>query len=134
MIALTLGVFCLALCVNWARGQEPTRGVAFLVEAQASEDAEGVTVNTAGAVVLHRSGVEYPERLREKGVQGTLSVEVTLDSGGQVMDAHVLSGPNELRKAVLTSVLDWHFAPGGGNTRIIQICIPGGGRPFITRG
>jgi len=37
-------------------------------------------------------------------------IEATLDSKGEVNDARVLSGPEELRRAALQSVLQWHYA------------------------
>jgi TonB family protein len=75
-----------------------------------------------GAAVLHRTGVGYPAAARRDGVQGTVSVQVKLDSTGVVNDAQVLSGPDELRKAVLESVLQWHFTKeAAGATREIQI-------------
>jgi TonB family protein len=119
MVALTLGLVSLALTVNWARAQHlvvPPQGIK--VELR---DNSGVTVDTAGSMLLHRPELEYPEELREKGVRGTVSVEAILDNTGEVIDARVLSGPNELRKAALASVLNWHFAPGSGNTKIVQI-------------
>ena len=119
-VALTLGVGCLALCVSWARGQETTRVVVLLPDAM--QDAEGATVNTAGAMVLHRPRVEYPGALIEKRVQGTVAVEAKLDGAGNVIDARVLSGPDALRKAALSSVLNWHFSPAGsGSTQMVQI-------------
>ena len=51
----------------------------------------------------------YPAAARSKGVQGTVVVEVKLDASGNVSDAHVVSGPDELRKAALQSVLQWHL-------------------------
>jgi len=43
-----------------------------------------------------------------------------------VNDAQVLSGPDELRKAVLESVLQWHFTREvAGTTRVIQIAFEG---------
>ena len=120
-IALVLGVASMVLCVHWARAQEPARGVVYLA-VQSAQDSPGVTVDAAGSVVLHRTGIEYPARLREKGVQGTVSVEATLDSAGDVIDAHVLSGPDELRKPALSSILNWHFSPaGGGTTRVVRV-------------
>jgi TonB family protein len=113
-VALALGVACLALVVNWARAQEPARRAA-------TQDRAGVTVNTAGAVVLHRTIVDYPEELRAKGVQGTVSVEVILDNAGQVADARVLSGPTELRRTALSSVLNWHFAAQTAGSRVVEI-------------
>jgi len=40
-------------------------------------------------------------------------VESTANAKGEVTDAHVISGPDELRNAALSSVLNWHFSPEG---------------------
>jgi TonB family protein len=89
---------------------------------QVVNDAPGVTVALSGASLLHRSPVEYPAAALRAGIQGTLSVEVKTDAKGTVSDAHVLSGPEELRKAALQSVLQWHFAGDSVNaTRVVQI-------------
>jgi TonB family protein len=84
-----------------------------------SIDAPGVTVDLGGAVLMHRSGVPYPQNLLAQ--QGTVNVQVTLDAKGNVADAQVLSGPTELRRTVLESVLQWHFAPGNGSTRQVSV-------------
>jgi TonB family protein len=85
-------------------------------------DAPGVTVSLDGAPVLHRTGVGYPPTALHGGVQGTVSLQVKLNSAGEVSDAQVLAGPEELRKAALESVLQWHFAQEvAGTTRSIQI-------------
>ena len=85
-------------------------------------DAPGVTVDMAGAAVLHRAPVAYPEAALRAGVQGTVTVEVKLDAAGEVSDARVLSGPEELRKAALESVLQWHFTrEAAGGTRQVNI-------------
>jgi TonB family protein len=84
---------------------------------QLANDAPGVTVDVQGATLLHRSPVSYPVAARNRGVQGTVMVEATLDSSGGVSDAHVVSGPEELRKAALQSVLQWHFAGGAAGTK-----------------
>ena len=76
---------------------------------QVVNDAPGVTVDLGGAGVMHRTGVAYPEAARKQGVQGTVVVEVKLDANGNVGDAHVVSGPDELRNAALQSVLQWHL-------------------------
>jgi TonB family protein len=89
---------------------------------QVVNDAPGVTVGLSGTSLLHRSPVEYPAAALRAGIQGTLSVEVKLDAKGNVFDARVLSGPDELRKAALQSVLQWHFASdSAGATRVVQI-------------
>jgi TonB family protein len=89
---------------------------------QVVNDAPGVTVGMNGAALLHRSPVEYPAAALRAGIQGTLSVEVKIDAKGNVADAHVLSGPDELRKVALQSVLQWHFtSDSAGATRVVQI-------------
>jgi len=97
----------------WARGQQSNAP---------SPDEPGVNVDLGGAAVLHRDAVEYPEPALEKRVQGKVVLEVTMDASGVVSDARVLSGPSELRKAALRSVLDWHFAKNAaGSTRQVSI-------------
>jgi len=64
------------------------------------------------ANLLHRAPIRYPaEALRNK-VQGIVVIEASLNERGIVTDAHVISGPDQLRKAALLSILDWHYAPG----------------------
>jgi len=83
---------------------------------QEVNDAAGVTVNLNGSTVLHRAAVHYPASALQHGVQGAVSVAVKLDATGNVSDAHVLSGPDELRAAVLQSVLEWHFTRDAANS------------------
>jgi TonB family protein len=73
-------------------------------------DAPGVSVQPSPVAVVHRTSVAYPKDALAKRVQGTVVVEVSLTATGTVFDARVLSGPEELRKAALQSVLQWHFS------------------------
>jgi TonB family protein len=77
---------------------------------QEKPDASGVSVDSSGLTLLHRLPVAYPREAKEKGIEGDVSVELTLTATGMVSDARVLSGPEELRKATLESVLQWHYA------------------------
>ncbi len=83
---------------------------------QVVDDAAGVTVNTNGSPLLHRSSVPYPADALAKGVEGTVVVQLKLDPNGEVSDAAVLSGPDELRRGVLQSVLTWHFDKSAAST------------------
>jgi len=126
ILALSLGLACFALNVHWARGQaQEARGpdtVQFVMYDTRQSDAPGVTVDLGGANLLHRAPVEYPEAALKSGIQGTVAVQVALDSSGNVNDARVLTGPMELRKAVVTSVFQWHFAQdAAGGTRVVNI-------------
>jgi len=119
ILALSLGLLCFTLNMPWARGQQPDARApepAPAVEASVP-DEPGVRVDLGGATVIHRDDVEYPEAAIEKGIQGTVVVEATLDADGVVNDARVLSGPLELRKAALESVLQWHFTHGAAGSR-----------------
>jgi TonB family protein len=89
---------------------------------QVVNDSTGVTVDVGAAALLHRAPVHYPESAQKNGVQGTVTVEATLDGSGNVSDARVLSGPDELRKAALQSVLQWHFTgAAAGSSRTVSI-------------
>ncbi len=72
-------------------------------------DGQGVVVEP-GAKILHRTPVFYPSGVT---TTGTVVVESTVNAKGEVTDAHVVSGPGELRNAALSSVLNWHFSPDG---------------------
>ena len=98
----------------------------FPLAAAPQSDAAGVSVDLGGGTVMHRTPVNYPESLRAKGVHGTVLVEVKLDSTGNVTDAHAVSGPEELRKPALSSVLSWHFSrESAGQTRQVAISFQG---------
>lgn len=78
-------------------------------EPQLASDGRGVTVDLMGSQVMHRAPVGYSPEARENKIEGTVIAQVTLDPNGNVIDAKALSGPDELRKPVLQSVLSWHF-------------------------
>ena len=80
----------------------------FVSQAQTAPDSPGVTVE-AGATLLHRAPVHVP---LGSTLSGVVTVQATLDAKGEVSDARVLGGPDELRKESLTSVLQWHYQPG----------------------
>jgi len=84
-------------------------GKASAETASRARDGYGVVVEP-GAKVLHRPGVFYPSGVT---AVGTVVVESAVNAKGEVTDAHVLSGPDELRNAALSSVLNWHFSPEG---------------------
>jgi TonB family protein len=119
IVTLVLGGVCLAFNLYPARaqGQEGVLGqVMGSITWRTSTDAAGVKVNLEPTAVLHRSGVEYPEAALAKGIQGSVLVQVDVDARGEVSDARVVSGPAELRRPVLESVLQWHFTRASAGT------------------
>jgi TonB family protein len=97
----------------------------FVGQAQTAPDSPGITVE-AGATLLHRAPVRVPQG---STATGAVTVQATLDAKGEVSDARVVSGPDELRKAALTSVFEWHYQPGPAQAMItIQFA---GGSPAV---
>jgi TonB family protein len=87
---------------------------AFPLQAEAppsGPSSDPVSIVKGGDHLLHAALPEYPRRAIEQKVEGDVLLEATLDERGEVADARVLSGPDELRKASLESVLNWHYSP-----------------------
>jgi len=85
-------------------------------------DGAGITVEPGG-VVLHRTPIFYPWDAAQKRVEGTVLVELAISAKGDVVDARVLMGPEELRREVLQAVLQWHYAADVSISRAIQVRI-----------
>ena len=71
-------------------------------------DSPGITVGPGGTI-LSRTGITYPGIPGQTRPVGTIIAELTLNEKGEVSDAHVQSGPEELRRSVLQSVLGWRY-------------------------
>jgi TonB family protein len=112
--------------------------LACVLQAQDFGDSPGVAVETNGARLMHRSGIAYPPEATLNRIQGVVTAQVRLDARGNVVDASIVSGPDELRKTVLQSVLGWHFTSDAANavrTVTVTFTIPTGldGRQVIVR-
>ena len=97
--------------------------------AQVVPDDPGITVD-AGATLAHRAPVHFP---RGTIVAGDVLLELTLNSKGEVADARVLSGPEELRKAALASVLEWHYLADTAPPSVVHATIHFGERLAVGR-
>jgi TonB family protein len=99
-----------------------TDAVPLAAQPQIVEDGAGVSVSPDGSHFLHRSAVLYPAQALARGIEGTVVVQVKLDKNGDVIDAAVLSGPNELYRGVQPSVLAWRFDKSAvSTTRLVSI-------------
>ncbi len=81
-----------------------------LLAAQQEKDSPSVAVHSGPLTLLHRAPVQYPKEAQATQIEGIVVLELSLSETGAVNDARVLSGPEELRKAALESVLQWHYA------------------------
>ena len=60
--------------------------------------------NQAPSKLTHRGPVV------NSGIAGIVTLEATVNPKGEVTDARVTSGPDELRRYALQSVLQWHYS------------------------
>lgn len=79
---------------------------------------QGITVH--GAELVFGTPAVYPATARRAGVEGPVTLEVTIAGNGEVADARVISGAQELRKAALDAVLQWQFKAGGGVAQVVM--------------
>ena len=79
-----------------------------------------IQIVKGGEHLLHASLSEYPRRAIEQQVQGDVVLDLVTDERGEVSDARVLSGPDELRRAALESVLQWHYSPDAVRSTTLQ--------------
>lgn len=114
LVAARLAVWFFPLQSPAQSGPQAAEGRAFAVS-----DGPGITVEP-GAKLMHRLPVFYP---RGAKATGTVVIEAMLDSKGEVTDARVLSGPEELRRAALSSVLNWHYSTEASLPPSVQIVI-----------
>lgn len=106
-------------------------------EARAQQQSsETIQIESGGEHLLHRAAIEYPGWVIERQVDGRVVVEATTNEEGAVSDLHVVSGPQELRRAVIQSVLGWVFdpksQPAGTTQVVIRFRLPAPGQASAT--
>ena len=99
----------LVLAVGFAVVLFPLNGTAQVQVQQVNfNDGPGVTVDPGGKL-LHRPPVRYPAAALPGRIEGIVTAVLTLSADGTVSDARVVSGPEDLRRTVLESALQWHY-------------------------
>jgi len=53
----------------------------------------------------------YPEAVREAGIQGVVAIQVRIDGSGNVTEARAISGPAQLQDSALQTAKTWKFEP-----------------------
>ena len=94
------------------RGQIPSR-----VSADGGQSGEQRPqidfVSASAGVVLPMPG--YPAAARRKGIEGFVTVRMTVGSDGVVTETEVIHASHEwFRRAVLSAISRWHFPPRKG--------------------
>ena len=81
-------------------------------------DPPGITVDP-GAPLMHRT----PVARGTSTASGTVVIDASVNAKGEVSDARVISGPEELRKPALQSVLQWHYSTISSLPPTVQVSI-----------
>lgn len=66
---------------------------------------------TGPGKLLHSVAPKYPPEALEKKIEGPVMLDIYIDASGHVYSAQPVSGPEELRKAAVDAVLQWHYDP-----------------------
>ncbi|MCC6394381.1 MAG: M56 family metallopeptidase [Bryobacterales bacterium] len=109
LLSLTASVAAIIISATVSSMLLPLRAA----QSNGSQGADIRAEAKGGPQVLYRHQTQYPPEAKLKRIEGTVQVDVTIDGRGLVTDARVLSGPEELRRAALQSVLQWQFTATG---------------------
>jgi TonB family protein len=119
LFPLAAALATLPVVIGIAAWQFPLRAAP-----QEATDDPGVNVELGAARILHRTGVIYPDDARANHLAGTVVANVTVDEKGEVNDVKISSGPPQLGKAVLQSVMNWHFEMDAPNApRTFEVAV-----------
>jgi len=98
---------------HWQRGWEKLELT--LPRAQSSSSSSAMRVPVPAELmqqlVIHRVEPVYPERAREDGLQGTVTLSAIIAPDGSVLNLRPLSGPAPLVESALDAVRWWRFEP-----------------------
>jgi periplasmic protein TonB len=86
-------------------------GLLALAVALAQERPIRVGGNVAQANRISSVAPVYPAEAKEKGIQGTVTLEVTIDKEGHVSQATATGGPAELIQSATDAVRQWLYRP-----------------------
>lgn len=69
--------------------------------------------------VLKKVPVQYPEALKERGIQGDVRLKVTIKPTGDVKLTELLGGNPILAESAQKSVAQWRFEPSGAEAVVV---------------
>jgi protein TonB len=70
-----------------------------------------ISAGVLSANLVHKEEPVYPEEARADKVTGVIVMAVAVDDQGKVANLSVVSGPELLRAAALTSARQWKYRP-----------------------
>jgi TonB family protein len=63
------------------------------------------------AVLIYRKDATYPKEAKEAGITGTVTLNATIGTDGQVKEVHAISGDALLAQAAVEAVRQWRYRP-----------------------
>jgi TonB family protein len=106
--ALLLGGSAAAAATMFPVVGSAASAAASQTSAQEKQDTEEKTLPR----VVHEVAAVYPDEAREAKVQGTVVVDVTVDTDGRVSATKVVQSIPELDAAAVDALRQWRFEPG----------------------
>ncbi len=68
--------------------------------------------------ILKKVPVQYPQVLKDKGIQGDVRLKVFVKADGSVKNTELLGGNPILAESAQKSVGQWKFSPGNSETTV----------------
>jgi len=106
------------------QGKKATPPQGFKSRYAASEVAP-VAVLTTPPKILKQVNVEYPEKMKELGIEGRVALELIIDVHGKVVEVKVLNGlRTELDEVAIAAARRLIFVPATMNGNPVRVKIP----------
>ena len=70
-----------------------------------------VSSGVANSLKIHDAKPHYPREARERGIQGDVLLQATIDTKGNLVDLKVVQGDPILVKAAVDAVKKWKYRP-----------------------
>lgn len=91
--------------------------IAFALNSDAGERQRDVRSLTN----IYKVNAVYPEPAKREGIQGQVSVEITVNEKGEVIEARATGGHQKLRQAAVDAAKQFRFSNGSGRTVVATV-------------
>jgi protein TonB len=91
--------------------QVSTERLFTLALALAQDKPQRIGGNVMQANLITKVSPIYPPEAKQKRVEGTVRLEVTIDKEGHVSQVAIVSGPSELTQSATDAVRQWAYKP-----------------------
>ena len=120
--SLTLTSIVALVCAAWWAGSfSPLQGAPQLADVSpGASEMVSVAQGSEGLILPKQNRprfARYSYGALISRVEGDVTLELTLDEGGNVVDARAVSGPVELRQEAVRWALDWRYDPSVQSAR-----------------